>query len=280
MTVALAIPHCPWIPSRVESMARLTASLGLNAHGAAVTMMSTDVLIEARIFADRESNRVWSQKIFRWALDTDATHLLQLQDDALVAPRFWPILRAMIEAQPDRIIGLEVTHPLAPVQHRAGRRWYRDHWLIGVGYVFPTSLLGHYVDWCDAHPERVAKTNEDSLISEWSYESKGTADIFHPIPTIIDHDLGVPSTYGNDGHHEFSMYRKTLVTWRDVDTPALEDPDYWRVTEEGAPLLPGPGTSLCWYCGIEQGKLTSAKTGARLGPQCLADMLGHLLGRM
>lgn len=276
-SIALAIPHTPWVPERIESLSRLMTGLDIP-QCAMAGWVPPAPLSRVNIFDDRESNRVWSQKLFRWALDTGATHLLQLQDDAIVAPRFWPILRAMIEAQPDRIIGLEATHPLIPVQHRAGRRWYRDHWLIGVGYVFPRLLLQEYVDWCDVHISRVANTNEDSLISEWSYET--VRPIWHPIPTIIDHDVGVPSTYGNDAHHEFSMYRRPLVTWRDVDTPALEDPAYWRVTEDGAPLLPGPGSQGCWYCGIGEGKLTSAKTGARLCKQCLADMLGYMVNRL
>lgn len=274
-TIALAIPHTPWIPERRVSFDALIEALDaptgdpingnlLHAHG------------PLRVFSDRESNRVWSQKLFRWALETGATHLLQLQDDALVAPRFWAILNAMIEAHPNRIIGLEATHPLAPVQHRAGRRWYRDHWLIGVGYVVPCWQLERYVEWCEKHPERVAKTNEDSLLSEWSYEDG--VDIWHPIPTIIDHDIGVPSTYGNDGHHEFSMYRRPLVTWREVDSPGLEDPAYWRVTEDGAPKLPGPGTQLCWFCAQAAGPITSPVTGARLCKGCLAKCVNAILG--
>ena len=109
-TIALATPHTPWIPERVESFDRLTASLGVD-----LPFDDWPHNITYRAFTDRESNRVWSQKLFRWALDTGASHLLQLQDDAIVAPRFWPILRAMIEAQPTRIIGLEATHPLIPV---------------------------------------------------------------------------------------------------------------------------------------------------------------------
>jgi len=273
ISIALAIPHTPWVPERVDSYQRLYADLLVGENkdrGCGGTPFAFCT------FQERESNRVWSQKLFRWALESGASHLLQLQDDAMVAPRFWSILRAMIEAQPTRIIGLEATHPLTPVQHRAGRRWYRDHWLIGVGYVIPCWQLERYVEWCERHPERVAKTNEDSLLSEWSYEDG--VDIWHPIPTIIDHDIGLPSTYKNDGHYEYSMYRRPLVTWRDVDSPALEDAAYWRVTEEGAPKLPGPGTQLCWFCSQAPGPITSPVTGARLCKACLAKCVNAVLG--
>jgi hypothetical protein len=136
-TIALAIPHTPWIPERVESRNHLLDALGIDTMGYDPGTRAEMPAFAFSMFCDREANKVWSQRMFRWAIATGATHLLQLQDDALVAPRFWPILRAMIEAQPNRIIGLEATHPLTPVQHRAGRRWYRDHWLIGVGYVIP-----------------------------------------------------------------------------------------------------------------------------------------------
>ena len=89
---------------------------------------------------------------------------------------------------------------------RTGRRWYRTRaWLVGVGYVFPCNPklpngLPSFLTWCDANPDMVAKSNEDSLVSHWAYDHG--FDIWHPVPTIIDHDLGVPSTYANDGHHE------------------------------------------------------------------------------
>jgi hypothetical protein len=186
----------------------------------------------------------------------------------------------MLEAVPYEIIGLEAAHPLGPEMQRTGRRWYRTRaWLIGVGYVFPIWRLKAFLHWCDQNPERVAGTNEDSLISEWASEHE--IDVWHPVPTIIDHDLGVPSTYANDVHHEFSMYRRPTVTWRDVPRiEALEDVDYWRTSADGAPLLPGPGTQKCWHCAEREAKMTSGKTGARICAQCVAGILGHLLTRM
>ncbi len=230
------------------------------------------------LFQSREPNHVWSQKMWRWASDVGASHLLQLQDDVTVSPNFWPASRAMIAAHPTRIIGLHANHPLSPVQFRAGRRWYRDHWLTGPAYVFPTALLRDaFLPWCDAHPDIVSSTNEDSLVSNWSQQSGN--EIWHPVPTITDVDLSVPSTYGNDAHHEFSMYRQPSVTWRDaVSLSALEDPQFWACSEESAPKLPGPGTQLCWFCANEEGHWCSAQTGARLGRMCMMRAFGSTMG--
>ena len=264
-TFALGLPHTPWVPERVVSYDRLRAQLLAGAH--------TD---HVRVFDERESNRVWSQKLWRWGVSTGASHLLQLQDDVVVAPNFWPALRAMVTAVPDQIIGLEAAHPLGPEMRRTGRAWYRTRaWLVGVGYVFPVGVMLDFLAWCDVNPDRVATTNEDSLLSHWA-ASIGR-DIWHPVPTILDHDLGVPSTYGNDAHHEWSLWRKPTVTWRDVERPAaLEDPAYWRLTEP--PLLPGPGTEACWFCGSGKGELASQDTGCRLCRLCVLRVVGSVLG--
>lgn len=270
---ALALPTCAaWIPERAESFARLTQALGVD-----VTRNDPGPPDYARMFGDKESNRIWPHTMWRWAVGCGATHLVQLQDDVIPAPNFWPVLRAMVEAKPQVIIGLHSNHPLAAVQFRAGRRWYRDHWLTGPAYVFPTTSLSAFLAWCEAHPDVCSATNEDSLISRWAHESK--VSIWHPVPTITDHDLGVPSTYGNDGHHEWSMYRQPPVTWRDAPTGyALEDPAFWRCTEESAPLLPGPGTQLCWYCAANEAKGISVSTGARICNICLFQLVGKFMG--
>lgn len=263
-TIALAIPHTPWLPDRVDSMARLRGML-------------TNRPKHYREFTDRESNRVWPHKLWSWGLSTGASHVLQLQDDVIVAPKFWPALRAMLEAQPDKLIGLHSNHPLSPVQHKAGRRWYRDNWLTGPAYVFPRDLLQQFVDWCAENPDICAVSNEDSLISYWTVRAR--VDVWHPVVAITDVDQGIPSTYGNDAHHEYSMYRRPPVTWRDVPSmDALTSVDYWRCGEASAPKLPGPGTQLCWWCGREEGTLTSTDTGARIGKNCTLRIVGGMMG--
>ena len=134
---------------------------------------------------------------------------------------------AVIEAQPDKIIGLESNHPLGPESSERGAMVPFARVDRRAGYVFPTDpklpkSLPSFLKWCDANPEIVAQNNEDSLVNFWATSSG--YDIWHPIPTIIDHDLGAASTYANNAHHEFSMYEPT-VTWRDVELRWA-----WRVT--------------------------------------------------
>jgi hypothetical protein len=287
ISIALGLPHTPWVPTRVESFARLCTSLS---YGHGRDLISTAACRDGvfkechtRVFDEKESNRIWPGKLYRWAISTGATHCLQLQDDALVYDKFWPALQAMLEAVPDQIIGLEANHPLGPEMHRTGRRWFRTRaWLVGVGYVWPMDPnlphgLPAFLRWCEEFPAIVAQTNEDSLVNGWA--AQHGFDIWHPVPTIIDHDIGVPSTYGNDGHHEYSMYRRPTVTWRDVPLlSGLTDPDYWRTTVEGTPLLPGPGTQRCWFCGERQAGVTSQKTGCRVCPLCALSAVGAYMG--
>lgn len=290
-TFALGLPHTPWVPARVESVSRLLSSLEVLEHdddcpcvdaldhGLCATVAPVRAGLKSlHMFTDREPCAAWSQRMYRWAIETGATHLLQLQDDVMVAPDFWPKLRAMVEAVPDQVIGLQSPHPLAPEQFRTGRRWYRDTWLLGPAWVWPIANLKTYVEWCGANPDLVEKTSEDSLACAWF--AKTEQWVWHPCPSPVDHNVSVPSTYGNDEHHEFSMYRRSTVTWRDlVNSDVMNDPGYWA-TPLAPPVMPGPGTQVCWYCAKEPGRLVSPATGARVGVQCLANMVGTALGKL
>lgn len=265
-TFALGVPSTPWIPERVASLARLLDALQpeANAH-------------EFRLFTDREPNCVWSQKLWRWAASTSATHLLQLQDDIIPAPNFWPALRAMVAAVPDQVIGLETVHPICRELARLGKRWARTRaWLVGPQYVFPLSgpnSLATFLAWCDANPQIVEKSiGEDVTVSTW-IASTGR-DVHHPMPAIADHDLTVASVYHND-HHD---HRKPVVTWHAYG-PEIEDPKWWAPPAE-VPLLPGAGWPKCYFCLQEDGKIVSQATGAMVGPNCLAKMLEVMINRL
>jgi hypothetical protein len=256
--LALALPHTPWIPHRVESFRRLGAEL----HAAG------DGHDECRTFSDRESNKVWPRKLWGWALDTGATHLVQLQDDVIVSPHFWATLRAMLTARPRDVIGLSAVHPHGPDIARQGHRWYRTPGVVGWAYVFPRELLAAFVAWVDARPEIVAVRNEDDLIGDWLAATGRTA--WHPVPTIVDHDVSVPSTYANDAH----MHRRATVTWRGYDPADLVSADWWR---GDGPVLATPELGRCWACET-RAALVTAPNGVGMCGGCLMAFVGARMG--
>jgi hypothetical protein len=200
VTFALGIPHTPWRPERVESFERLQEQLG----------SCSDEYV--RVFSDREPNWSWSSKMWRWATETDASHFLTLQDDAIVAPDFWRHLRNLTSAVPDQIIGLESVHPAS--QSVPGC-WYRTpDCLIGVGYVVPMQTLRDFLEWRSKLRKGAIETiTEDTMLGLYAmHTGRG---VWHPVPTIIDHDTELPSTYDNDAH----MFRRPLVTWDHREIP-------------------------------------------------------------
>lgn len=247
VTFALGLPHTPWNPERVKSFARLCRSVGLEVGHTATAEFAGVArrdcpAVDFRFFADKEPNRVWAQKLWRWAASTSATHLIQLQDDCEPSPEFWARLHAMVSANPNVIIGLEAAHPNGPDLNARGDRWYvTNSWLVGVGYVFPMGLLREFLAWCDANPEQVSQHNEDELINVWVSSANGPKQCWHPIPTLIDHDTSIPSTYDNDTH----AHRRPTVTWRDGSwsDEQLKSPEFWR-PQARVKVLPVPYAKL------------------------------------
>jgi hypothetical protein len=201
-TFALGVPHTPWVAERVESLRRLQRELDGSVCG----------VIEAALkFEDREPNHVWSAKMWRWAFESTATHLVSLQDDARIAPNFWRALSGMVDANPHEIIGLQAPHPSIPFLAAQGQRWCHTRaWVVGVGYVIPKPVLRELLAWRNRQPAwRIVGTNEDTLINDFCLETRRR--VFHPIPTIVDHDTTLASTYDNDR----DTHRHSLVRWVD-----------------------------------------------------------------
>jgi len=201
--IATCISHAPWLPDRVLSMARLRAQLGI-APG------------PYREETERAANYVWSLSQWEWAAKTESENCLFLQDDAIVPGGFYTFLRAMIDAVPGEVIGLQTVHPAAQALAREGHRWFTtSDALVGVGYVLPTALLREFLAWRSSalKPGAVERINEDTLLGLWCTVTG--RQIWHPLPTIIDHDVEQPSTYGNDGH----TARRPLVRWDTASAP-------------------------------------------------------------
>lgn len=269
-TIALAIPHTPWIPERAASMARLR------------TALSSDDPAHAgdhyRELTDRAPNAVWSVDMWRWMLDTGADFCLTLQDDVLAAPCFWPALRAMLEQLPrGHLLGLSGVHPMAAEVARRGHRWYRTtSWVIGWAYGLWRDDLAAFLEWRtsaegEAYTASIAPNGEDAVLNAWVGRAK--RDVWHPVPTIVDHDVSIDSSYSNDDHG----HRRPWVTWHRYDAADLVRPDFWLVNGRLPKHYHTVPQHLCWWCMERPPIRGSQVTGACICALCLTMTLGDCL---
>jgi hypothetical protein len=132
----------------------------------------------------------------------DATHLVVLEDDAILCDDFTQHVARLIEERPDHLLGLYVGRmfPKRP-QAMIGQlvmsepRWL-DHPQVtdrlrwGVGYVMPVKDLPAVL----AHLETVPQhpwIDTDGRIGRWHAE-RGL--LSYPYPSPVDHDDNLPST--------------------------------------------------------------------------------------
>lgn len=143
---------------------------------------------------------VWDERGDRWhtgrrsmlAYDTEASHHLVVQDDAVV-PRdlVAGVTQALGRVPADSPMCLYIgkTRKFWTAMARSGLQAPRTpawlamgqiHW--GVGIVMPTHLIEPMVAWGDQHPE---VENYDKRLSRWC-EHKGLT-VYYPWPSLVDH---------------------------------------------------------------------------------------------
>ena len=193
----------------------------------------------------------------------------------MVAPCFWPALRAMIAALPQEaeVIGLTSVHPGSVEIARQGHRWFTTRGnLVGWAYMLTHDALSEFRIARDLLPPAFRQMNEDMQIAEWAARSGRL--VWHPVPTIVDHDTSIPSSYANDHHG----HRRPQVTWRDFGEGSLTDPSWWKPS--GTPTMLGNAPMFaCSFCGVAPGKMVSQETQARICAGCLHKLVGEAIRR-
>jgi hypothetical protein len=221
---ALAIPHTPWVPARVESMARLINTLRSD--------LPRSLMGTRKVFDEKAANWEWSEKLWQWAVDQRGpafrcTHLVQLQDDVIPHEHFFELLEGMIGEVPKEVVCLETIHPASVALASQGIPWMTtSDGMVGVGYVVPLDVLGAFLEWRSTalKPGALQAVNEDTLLGVFCLATG--RKIWSPIPTILDHDVSLASTYGNDAH----TMRRPLVRANEKATPEI-----WRWGDAIAP---------------------------------------------
>jgi hypothetical protein len=254
MRISLVVNHAPWRPERAAALLLMLKELGGRTN---IRINDTDYRGQ-----DWQAAKVaWALTQWRYGLATGATHCLFMTDDLHIAPRFWDILEAIIEAHPNDPIGFLSNHPKGPelARNRALQvHGYRTNsWLVGPCYLLPRAILAEFLPWFEAKAEGNAPGgrgygNDDSTLNEFITKTGRTT--WHPLPTIIEHRHDLESTTGHG-----DKYSRERVSWREcrevevVDDAGnfrwvsypftgvlpedLTDAEYWR---GHAPLLSLP----------------------------------------
>lgn len=230
LPVALGIMHVIGVPEREDTLARTKRALGLDdgSHKASFYVE----------YHNRAPDGVRNRLIREAVLKTGIDYCLFTEDDILIAPRFWDVLGAILEAAPKHVIGFHTRHPEARDLARAGHHWASSVELVGTMYLFPRAELAHALAWENTLP-RGHKVTSDTMLGVWAYVHKKR--IWQPIPTLIDHDNTVASTTVDP----VLEGRTPTVTWHDAPEYgwSIEDmcsPNFWRLDEGAAPhqILP------------------------------------------
>lgn len=202
----VAIVHADHLEDRRASYARLRAALGETPTWARVTPIT-----------GKMPPREWAALAFEACLG--GTHGLVLQDDMMPCPDFWGVLRRTLEARPFDCLGLYCSHKGASQAYQDGLSWVTTcDGLIGGAYAAPASMFGELLSrWRDRFRWQ---GHEDTFIQTY-LQSIGRF-VYHPLPSLVDHDLSVEPTAGNPHHQTNPDLIRARVPWHDHPTPAPE----------------------------------------------------------
>lgn len=237
MSVDVVVAYAHWAEGRRESLGRLLKSMSK-------ACPRRDPLIVASTQKEHASKwalRLWTEL---WRVASVHSHVVFLNDDVTVCPRFVEACEAIASVLPDEVVSLHTTHGkllclacgLTPDEALGGAcdavsgpnhqwsmpRWARSYWLTGPGYMVPRARLASLVRFAEERRGFFEGTNEDNLVMQWAWSEQ--RPIWHCVPALVKHDASVPSTCGFDHHPD----RVSKVTWeRWLDAPLWEK-DFWR----------------------------------------------------
>lgn len=193
MGYVIGISHKASDPRRVESLARLRNS---------VDWQFPDFVEDTP-----GHHSVWAPRMWQRALNTSIEHCVFLQDDVILHHiNFRPYCL-------DEIVCLHTPHTKFIDAWHLGYDWATSvDGLVGNGYIFPRHVLEEFLTFRSEvmYPEVLEELNEDAQINLFAMATDRR--ISHPLPSPIDHDTSIPSTWGADNHPN----RKPCAPWNAV----------------------------------------------------------------
>jgi hypothetical protein len=189
-------------PRRAHLLAPLLAALGLDTQ-----------IVEDPGAADARRSPWRCYRACLDALDPDTSHLLVVQDDAVVCRDFPAVLDLVIAAHPgDPValfvpgVGSNARSVLAACQN--GQRWCELDpltWVPAVAIVWPRQHIGSLLDFYDERNYPATRTADDGIIGDWAKDT-GTR-VVACVPSLVDHPDTVRSLVGTAHFHGLNPAR-------------------------------------------------------------------------
>lgn len=226
-SMCIAIPHADWMPERVKSLDRLMRQ---------ITPYQGDY-VPLRIITGKVMPWVWARHLWQAQLDTGAEYCIALADDSVVDRSFISSVRSMSYSVPDRcVLGLAAQHPRAPEVAKVSP-WYRTRsWAVGWGYAMRRDTLIVFLDWFDAKSYAWKEAHsDDNSINEWVSETG--RDTWHPLPSPVDHDTSLASTW----LPEPDTTNRSSWSWNNEGR--MPPPNWWSFWKE-PPFLEMPSEEI------------------------------------
>ena len=137
------------------------------------------------------------------AVSRGATHVLVLQDDAILCRDFSANLASVLRCVVDEPLSLYLARPrLVTLAKQLGTNLLGMYGVpSALALLFPAWLVKQAIDWIDRHENTglwSALDHDDARLNTWSSHTRRR--IVHCCPSLVDHDVSVPSTLGHRMH--------------------------------------------------------------------------------
>lgn len=199
----IVVTSAAFRPERKAALDRLLAELRPQCSAVGVPLL---------VHEDREAKGSlgpWLHVLAEGAAWPDVTHVTYLPDDAILVPHFIEVLLACIEAQPEAILCFQSNHEGSRIAAVDGARWYTTpDGFTAFGGTMPVQWVREHLAWRKTALRDDRTVQGDEGVNAWAMCTGRR--IFKSLPSLVDHDLTIPSADGNDHHAELSP-RRPLV---------------------------------------------------------------------
>lgn len=165
---------------------------------------------------DRDKKGCWwnAERALRTA-SAKHTHLLLLQDDALLCKDFVATVEAIGAAVPNEWVSLFTTSKKAARAHENGARWVTCDRTWGVANLLPVWMVNDFLKWVAKYPSPSKSSDGRFFAYLLSHERRA----WFPMPSVVEHGGAGRS---ESGHGGFVQLRAGAFIGADVSGTSID----------------------------------------------------------